>query len=82
MTKIYFKILPCILVVIETKNILASYCFELRLTYVVKKKLQEQGHFIYQFKMSLQSPDFNVVICQQRKTSSSIISQFKFFFNL
>ena len=32
----------------------------------VKKALQEQGHFVYHFKTSLQLPGFNVVIYQQK----------------
>ena len=47
-------------------HILCNYCFQLRLTYKVKKALQEQGHFVYHFKTSLQLSDFKVVIYQQR----------------
>ena len=47
-------------------RILCNYCFQLRLTYKVKKALQEQGHFVYHFKTSVQLSDFKVVIYQQR----------------
>ena len=50
-------------------HILCNYCFQLRLTYKVKKALQEQGHFVYHFKTSLQLSDFKVdlkVIYQQK----------------
>ena len=47
-------------------HILCNYCFQLRLTYKVKKALQEQGPFVYHFKTSLQLSDFKVVIYQQR----------------